>query len=518
MGCVIFPVTAVMVANVRSGLISFVSRNGYLIKGAGSSKEGYETPELTHILMDGERGGKISIPNEAIDGFFSSYAEDLLTGSQLFVVEKRTTVFKFCIDVDFKIIYSEEDVTRFVTTACESVCPYFTDATGKFPEEASCIVCAVTNDGHAGGSRKAPGLHLIFPFAPVKENSARWIRSGVVHALRDLAGFQEDWNTVIDISVITTSGLRMVGSDKCRDCVVCKNGREARQYCSSCNRRGKLAENKVYWPWRVYPEKDPRMEKCLEQMKANIGHAARMCSIRLAPDVSESINFRVPPMAPGMAIKKRSKPGGDPDKGYLLTDEDPEFPKVKRSKIFNLNARTRALILETIHKYHPAYSRLEVKELIEQKLPRSANPIIWVKVVGFGSRFCLNKDGDHTSQNIYFVISSVSGLAQRCFSRKEVERRCGTCSNFTSNWRRIGAPLRAALFSDVTTSVASGAGVYSCSSNCPPARQNSSQASKIIQQSSHRTAELLAQVPPLPPRLARQQQQSLTTTPLLTQL
>lgn len=475
----------------RSELISFVNRNGYLIRGLS---KGSDAPELTHLLMDGEKGGKIAIPHEATDGFFAAYAKDLLAGAQLFVVEKRTPVFKFCVDVDFKTMYSTEDLSRFIAKACTAIAPYFTDIPGKVPREASCIVCAVTEHD---GRRKAPGLHLIFPFAPVKESAACWIRSGIVHALWDLVGFQEDWNTVIDIAVITSSGLRMVGSDKCRNCSSCKNEREAKQCCSSCNRRGKLAENKIYWPWRVYPEDDPEMMKCLVQMQANVGHAARMCSIRLAPDVPESGNFRVPPMAPGMAVKKRSKPGSDPDKGYHLMDESPEFPRVKKAKLIDVNARMKALVTEAIHKYYPKYyARLEVKELLEHRPPKSTSPIIWVKVAGFGSRFCLNKNADHTSQSIYFVISARSGIAQRCFSRKDIERQCGKCANFTSNWKPIGKALRAALFPDETANVGAV--------NAHTVRPGSSEAAKLMQRSSHQTAELLSQ---LPTRLARPRQE-----------
>lgn len=471
-------------ASSGCAFIDFVSRNRYIIRG-----QDHATP-LTHLLMDGEKGGKLSIPTEATDGFFAAYAQDLNAGTPLFVVEKRTPVFKFCLDVDFKKVYPTADIRRFVDATCHEVAKYFTPKPEVIPKEAHCIVCAVTDEDN---NRKAPGLHLIFPFAPVQEDAAKWIRAGVVHNLHDLDGFDENWNTVIDISIITTSGLRMVGSDKCRTCTACKNIKDNRQCCCVCNRRGKTAENKIYWPWEVFPSDHPDMIKCLENMKQNKGHAARICSIRLGSDVSQAGTFRVPPFAPGMGTKRKragKSTGDDPDKQFTLEDDSPEFPRAKTGKVLNLSPQAMTLLTEAIRNFHSAYSNIKVKDVTEIKQTKGSSvPTLWIRVCGYGSRFCLNKGLDHTSQNIYFTASPTTGLAQKCFSRKDIQRQCGKCESFTSTYKPLGSKLRALLF----PGVAADKSRNGVARRFPGAVE--SNATKRLQESALVSSEILSMIP-----------------------
>lgn len=458
-----------------SSLISYLCHGRYLIKGKKTDEV------LTHLLMDGAKGGKVVVPHEAMLGFFEAYGRDIEAGVPLYVVENRTPVFKLCFDVDFKILHAPSVVGSFAKIVGDVVAKYFQGSS----LEASFIVCAVTDEK---GDRKAPGLHLIFPFARVTSEMAQWIRAGVVHALhRDMDHVNEQWGTVIDIAVITSCGLRMVGSDKCRECKGCKNNESDRQCCSVCNRQGKVAENKVYWPWAVYPEDDAKMIKCLEDMKKNPCHAARLCSIRCEPHETPSNSFQVPPLAPGCGSLKRIKPGADDsDRTHVFSDDSPVVCK-KSVKRLEINEGAKYLLEQAVRKYHPAYGALQVKEVMETtgKGPRS----VWVKVRGYGSRFCLNKDADHTSQAIYFLVTVQNGIAQRCFSKKDVERKCGTCAKFRSAWKPISMPLRKVLFQDDEKQ------------RVPDvvARQNpaalKSINSSVLYRSAQKTGESIAQLP-----------------------
>lgn len=44
--------------------------------------------------MDGSGGGKICLPDSAIEGFMAAYRADLANGKDLFVVERRTSIFE----------------------------------------------------------------------------------------------------------------------------------------------------------------------------------------------------------------------------------------------------------------------------------------------------------------------------------------------------------------------------------------------------------------------------------------
>lgn len=462
----------------RPALITYLDRNGCIVRRGVSS----EPAELTHTLMNGASGGKICVHDGAVDGFYAAYGDDLARGHKLFVIERRSQIFNMHLDCDFKKIPSEQSLRAFVDVVHKTVALYFRRGNDEAsPKAARCIACAVLADDKE--TRKAPGLHLMFPFAPVDEAAALWIRAGVVHALRDLRGFDgEEWSSVIDICVLTSSGLRMVGSDKCKTCSACKNTAENRPFCLPCKRTGKVAEEKVYWPYLAWPEDDTELQAILAQAKANPAHAARLCSTRRPAGTMVCKEFSVPDGAPAATTKRRlSKVDGDRSFGF--SDEGPSLPRVKSSSPILLGPKQGELLLGAIRGFHPAYSKVEVKEVREWKKGSMAV----VKVAGFGSRFCLNKGADHTGQSIYFVVTPLGGIAQRCFSRKDVQRQCGACASFTSSAKPISIELRLALFGEPSTQ----------SQRIPSAPNNSFTE---LQCSRARVANLLAQ---LPPRLSR---------------
>jgi len=467
----------------RSSLITYLNDNGCIVRPRTPS--GGEERELTHTLMNGASGGRIAIRESAADGFFAAYGEDLARGHKLFVIERRSEVFNMHLDCDFKTIPSDHSLRTFASAVHRAVAAYFG---GGSPRAAGCIICAVLNED--GVSRKAPGLHIMFPFAPVDETAALWIRAGVVHALAGLRGFEnEDWATVIDICVLTTAGLRMVGSDKCKTCPACHNSAENRPFCELCGHVGKVAEEKIYWPHLAWPEDDSELQDCLAEAKANPAHAARLCSTRKPAGTRVCENFSIPPGAPPCATKKRvrASPGETSDRVYVLGDDGPDLPKAKKSKVLQLEVKEAGLLLKALRAYHPAYGDIEIKEVREWKNGKSSTAV--VKVAGFGSRHCLNKGSDHASQSIYFVVTPQGGLAQRCFSRKETQRKCGLCGSFSSTSKPITAELRAALFSDAGANVG-GQRVPEAPHKDPTE----------LQRSAARTAGLLAQ---LPARLVR---------------
>lgn len=431
----------------RSSLITYLHRNGCFIRGRAPVADGLQ---LTHTLMNGASGGKIAVPDGAVDGFFAAYGEDIAKGHKLFVIERRSAIFNMHLDCDFKAILPDHSLKAFVATVHGAVAKYF--GGGAAPKEARCIACAVLAED--GVARKAPGIHLMFPFAPVDEASALWIRAGVVHALTAaLRGgvFEgEDWSAIIDICVLTTAGLRMVGSDKCKTCSACNNSSENRPFCALCGHVGKVAEEKIYWPYLAWPPEDEELQIILAQAKANPAHAARLCSTRRTTGTPLCAAFSIPQGAPPCTSKKRARAQpqqGDQaasDRLYVLSDEGPELPRARSSKPIHLEPKQAALLLKAVRAYHPAFADIEIKEVREWKNGKKSSAVI--KVAGFGSRFCLNKGSDHASQSIYFVVTPLGGITQRCFSRKETHRKCGLCQSFSSTAKPITAELRMALF------------------------------------------------------------------------
>jgi hypothetical protein len=332
-------------------------------------------------------------------------------------------------DIDLHSAFEDKDLRRLAQTVQASTSQYFPGS----ERQAEAVVCCSTREG----LRISSSLHVIFPRLPVTEGMALWIRAGVVAAcFHALPGV--DFNVAIDISTLTTSGLRLLGSDKCRICTGCRNGRDARMFCAECNRRGRVAENKIYMPWFVVPEN----VELQEQVLANIAFASKLCSIRLDPSVTASRFFQVPAGSPPANLKKRLRADGD--RTFQLHEPASAVPpNVSKMALLDAEPALLELIRRDVRGYHSAYSQLDIREVRESK--GSKCPLYIVKVRGFGSRFCLNKGAEHTSQSIYIVITG-TGMLQRCYSRKDTHRLYGKCEQFRSPIKALSEELRAALF------------------------------------------------------------------------
>ena len=54
---------------------------------------------LSHVLMD---GGVLSVPFDKLNDFYEKYIEAIASGEKLFVVEQKTPVYNFFVDIDYK--------------------------------------------------------------------------------------------------------------------------------------------------------------------------------------------------------------------------------------------------------------------------------------------------------------------------------------------------------------------------------------------------------------------------------
>jgi hypothetical protein len=409
----------------RSDLVSFLSKNNFLVRGRGAAAHGHD---LTHTLMDGSGGGKICLPDSAIEGFMAAYGADLADGKDLFVVERRTSIFKMHFDLDFKKIHSKDVTESIVKTIQEAVAGFVaTEAT----KESWCVVCAVL-DSADRTTRKAPGLHIVFPWLQVDTDMALWLRSSVVSLLRSRCGqLEQDWETVVDIAVLTTNGLRMVGSDKCRDCSTCHNSPDARLFCGDCNRRGRVPEGKIYLPWLTIPEAETK--QLLADLCANLAYGAHMCSTRVPSDMQQVCPwFSKPTGAPPPSVRTRLKSAETKlanGKDHSLTESAGGKLRLRTENV-ELSDALRAALQLTLASHHQCYAALEPYSLERLVGPKNGDTYC-LKVRGFGCRFCQNKRSEHGQQTVYFIISA-RGIVQRCYSRKPLERVHGLCEKFAS--------------------------------------------------------------------------------------
>jgi hypothetical protein len=90
--------------------------------------------------------------------------------------------------------------------------------------------------------------------------------------------------------------------------------------------------------------------------------------------------------------------------------------KARRHPTWEASAILYPLIQKAIHDYNPWYSEIHLVSMTTNKI---TVPGSWVCVVnGKGSNLCLNNGDNHTSSNIYFVISPKGYIFHKCLSRK----------------------------------------------------------------------------------------------------
>lgn len=371
-------------------------------------KQGEER-KITHMRMDGGYGGKFHIPPEALTEFYTAYGTELYNERPLFYIEKNTPIFMMHFDVDFPSLMEEDRTVAFCETLHAAVAEYF-----QTPRKA--VVCAILD---VTGARKGAGLHILFPKTYVNEEMACAVWAGVVARCEEKLPWGRDtWEKVVDVAVLAEKGsLRMVGSDKCVDCPSCHNNLEQKKFCPHCNQRGKISCNKIYWPWKTFPN-TPLNQQELDDMRLNKAHAARYCSIQSARD-KPSEDFAIPVGAPLAKLVAKCR---------LTRVGNNAMPmQAPCSEALSLRSEILEALTQSIRNYDSHFGQLLIRDVVKLS---SKPPRCWIRVRGYHDRYCLNKGCEHASNQIYFVLTT-KGLSQRCYSKKLELRDSGRyCKDF----------------------------------------------------------------------------------------
>ena len=153
----------------------------------------------SHLCLD---GGRLLVKDADHADFLNAYAAAVVRGVVPCVVETRTPVFRFFVDVDAKV----PDPAAFdVRGVCLAIAAAVDAAVSPPP---ACVVCVPSEPSEA-----KIGVHLHFPAVTVTPSTALWLRGRIVDALA--GGLLDlDWARVIDAAVYRGSGLRLPWSGK----------------------------------------------------------------------------------------------------------------------------------------------------------------------------------------------------------------------------------------------------------------------------------------------------------------
>jgi hypothetical protein len=147
----------------------------------------------THLLLD---GGALSVKNNETNDFYEAYVKDLYKGESLYVVEKKTNHFRFFVDLDYTPD-DEDELLDFEKVVLEI---------SKIVKLGPCFVAKAKPRKNNGKTKY--GVHLVWPESVVDKKVANSIRMKLLNELGS------DWERIIDASVYSGSGLRMIWSLK----------------------------------------------------------------------------------------------------------------------------------------------------------------------------------------------------------------------------------------------------------------------------------------------------------------
>lgn len=379
-----------------------------------------DKPE-THMSLAGGPYGRLSIPDEMHEAWLRIYTQELaLNTHSLFFAERRTPVFRMHFDLDFT---QEQPVDLHYLTAMARECIrvfrlFFPDV----PEDAPMWRCVLLVAGPKPTKANAmdlvkSGCHMLWPWLYVNQIQALQLRANVVDTLNRTwpsrnspANSYED---VVDRTVLTSNGLRMLGSDKAVRCKKCNKG-AAREKCANCDGRGFLVENRAYTLAMILNSSGEPDRDRLEDWKKDLFTCVRFTSTRSSRR-EHSAGFVVPSHAVTDDAVKTAHRKAKKKSGSAGTVELPcEAVGLPGAVAIEPSSR----IFTELHSFLttcmcPQWAGVRMTNLyIQHELGRYT-----AHVNGPGSSFCQHVNRAHNSSVVRFTVER-DGVRQRCFSPK----------------------------------------------------------------------------------------------------
>lgn len=421
--------------------------------------------QATHVMMN---SGESIIPFSEEDEFLYNMAKMLLIKKKMYFVELikyewPVPCFRLFVDLDCKQIKGiTEKGIQAVSTVCALTVSRF------FKIKSTTIVTATTykEDSALDASgtkiqRIKTGAHLYWPSFYVTAHQALIIRESLISDLSEQFGSriepqQNTWEDLVDKSVYGDtaagkqgSGLRMVGNSKTASCKDCK-GRKDRK-CETCDNVGKVNDIDINGregrPYQLmYVLSEPKENVVQRDYDLEDSYTAEDGLFKLLKDTKirtekkeediKSCGFEVPAGAPLYLAKAGEKrPRVD---GTIIKKQrriEPASP---------LNACLEKLIREA---FGPLYSQIQTRQVSKS----TKSTFYTITISGQNCRYCQNIGREHSSNNIYFVVSK-EGIAQRCFDDgpKTDEMKHGPCKDYVGGLLPLSAEYTSLLWPETT--------------------------------------------------------------------
>jgi len=404
--------------------------NTYL-SSIGAPLERTNPAKETHMSLIGGFHGRLLIPQN-YQKWLQVYSTELARNQHsLFLAERRTPIFRMHFDLDFTQPSEVclDDLVKMARASVDVFRKFYPDVSSDDEQWQTVILCAPSKPIMKQEERMVKsGCHLIWPNLFVDQAIALQLRLNVVEFFQrewpKRTGLSNDYDDVVDKSVLTSNGLRMYGSDKGIICNKCRRNQQKCKTCDVCLGRGVLVENRAYTLSAIL---DPSGELDTERYnlwERDLFTCVRNSSTR-SSHTSPTPGYKVPSHAVSdVGVKRARKTSAGGSAAAKKTSIDPTSP------VFHQ-------IQSHITCMNPAWSSLQIRDVARD------NGRYICHVQGPGSLYCTNAKRAHTSSSIFFTITP-EGVQQRCFSHKSVGRV--KCRTFAGPMKTISRWLHEALF------------------------------------------------------------------------
>jgi hypothetical protein len=394
-------------------LKKWVLQNRYFIKTTDTKER---KAVATHFLLD---GGIWGIPKEKYSEFLGLLAVDLQNGEKHYICENRTEIFKFICDIDMfeDSVVTTEQISRVIEVLNDIVSEYY--------GPSKVIICGADPKMVIKSETELfkSGFHLVWPDIWISVDNAKRLRIQFIETLVLKFGEREKhniWEDVVDLAVYEDNGLRMVGCRKMGICKSCKNKKEFRDTCVTCEYTGKKDENRIYSPKAVVGPCE----------KSYFGSICNYSVMVFETSIYNYLNCPETPMIKECAIELKEK---KKTRGVVEPKQENEMI-VKIENFIHRN-------------YKGTHSKVRITKLTKTENCYYAEP---------DDNFCINVNRNHSSSGVYFQVTP-TGICQRCYCKKETldGRYHGMCKHFSSPEIPLSKVLQNFLFGSQVASKAS---------------------------------------------------------------
>lgn len=417
-----------------------------------------DTRQPTHLDMSGHLGGQIHCRGgKEAEKFLECYSQSVRHNQPQYLIELRTEVFPFFMDVDEKrcdvVDWDKYDRFEYVRTIQRSTARFFPSVdSGDLESLLQCIICAPDKEvQHSYNDMGDPisvkiGIHFHFPNLLVNVEHAKLIRSAAVAALEKDFPFNrsilpEGWDKVIDSTVYDANGLRMLRSMKRVNCPEkCSKRAKQRHVCQVCDGQGRVEYNRSYIAKHVISGGGQVDEEETGRIRVNFDdenidpvrflYGLSRVSIRTKEGAVVDPRFKRFTGCPSSRDEIDGGKKNTPNKSRVHQSDQTGARVIgitKNKQALHLTPMRIGALKTIFTRINPIYENIEIKDAVW--LGSGKTTKLCVRVEGDGSNWCRNKGADHDSNTIYFILTPDKAY-QCCFSSKEYMGQC--CRTYNS--------------------------------------------------------------------------------------